>query len=291
MSGSSSAPPVPRTMEANGLKLRLWDHGRPGRVVLFVHGYLDTGRSFDAVAAELPDARVLALDLRGHGESDRVGPGGSYHLLDHLKDLAVVVDGLAGRGEAVDAIVAHSMGGNVAFLLAGATPNLVRRLVLLDTCGPPPEAPEDAPARLEELVKSVLVEKRPFSSVSTLAEAAAKIRAQNPGLSLEGAERMVRHVMRARDGVLDFPFDPRLRGPSPIRWPEAMWRAMAARMTMPVLVLRAADGYVPEGETTEGRLAQMRHASMRTIPGGHHLHVEDPREVAAAVREILAVAV
>jgi pimeloyl-ACP methyl ester carboxylesterase len=288
--------PAPRILEANGLALRLWDHTRPGTgegpIALFLHGYLDTGRSFDAVADALPELRCLALDLRGHGQSARVGAGGSYHLLDHLKDVAVVVDALEKRGERVEVLAAHSMGGNVAFLLAGATPQLVRRLVLLDSCGPPPEDPEEAPARLAELVNSVLGEKRPFSAVATLEEAVEKIRAQNPGLSAEGAARMVQHVMeRDEAGGLRFPFDPRLRGPSPIRWPEAMWQAMAARMTMPVLVVRAEDGYVPEGSTTEGRLSRMARASMRTIPGGHHVHVEAPQAVAAAVREALAIAV
>lgn len=257
-------------------------------MILFVHGYLDTGRSFDAVADELPDHRCLALDLRGHGESDRVGPGGSYHLLDHMKDLAVVLDTLAKRGEPVEALVAHSMGGNIAFLVAGAMPSLVKRLVLLDSCGAPPEDPEDQPARLQELIQSVLGEKRPFSSVRSVADAAEKIRVQNPGLSLAGAERMVRHVMVEREGSLSFPFDPRLRGPSPMRWPESFWQALASRMTMPVLVVRAADGYVPEGETTDGRLARMKNARMKTIAATHHVHVEHPREVQAAVREVLA---
>lgn len=282
--------PVPRTIESQGLKLRLWDHGRPGPVVLFVHGYLDTGRSFDAVAAELPDMRCLALDLRGHGQSDRVGAGGSYHLLDHMKDLAIVLSALAKKGEAVEVLVAHSMGGNVAYLLAGAMPSLVKRLLLVDTCGAPPEEPEEVPGRLEELMKSVLAEKRPFSSVASLTEAAEKIRAQNPGLSPLGAERMVKHAMvDDGHGRLAFPLDPKLRGPSPVRWPEAAWLALAARMTMPVRVLRAADGYVPEGETTERRLATMRRAAMKTIAGGHHLHVEAPAEVVVVVCEIMSV--
>lgn len=280
--------PVPRIVESQGLKLRLWDHGRPGPVVLFVHGYLDTGRSFDAVANELADMRCLALDLRGHGQSDRVGPGGAYHLLDHMKDLAIVIDTLAKKGEAVEALVAHSMGGNIAFLLAGAQPALVKRLLLVDTCGPPPEDPEETPARLEELIKSVLTEKRAFASVSSMQEAVEKIRAQNPGLSVLGAERMVKHAMvDDGNGRLAFPFDPRLRGPSPVRWAEAMWLAMSKRMTMPVRVLRAAAGYVPEGEMTEARLCAMKRASVKTVPGGHHLHVEAPDQVAVAARALL----
>ena len=278
--------PVRRVIESQGLKLRLWDHGRPGPVVLFVHGYLDTGRSFDAVAAELPEMRCLAIDLRGHGQSDRVGAGGSYHLLDHMKDLAIVLNTLAHKGEAVDILVAHSMGGNIAYLLAGAMPSLVKSLLLVDTCGAPPEEPEETPARLEELLKSVLADKRPFATVASLDEAIDKICVQNPGLSKLGAERMVKHAMVDEGGRLAFPFDPRLRGPSPVRWPESMWLATAARMTMPVRVLRAAEGYVPEGETTERRLAAMKRSAMKTVPGGHHLHVESPQVVAAAVRDM-----
>lgn len=280
------ASPVPRVVEANGLKLRLWDHARSGHVALFVHGYLDTGRSFDAVADELLEMRCLALDMRGHGQSERVGGGGSYHLLDHMKDLAVVVNTLEKRGEAVDVLVAHSMGGNVAFLLAGAMPALVKRLVLVDTVGPPPEDPEEAPARLEELVKSVLADKRAFASVASIDDAAEKIMQQNNGLSKDGALRMVRHVMVAGDDgrSLQFPFDPRLRGPSPVRWPEAMWLATAKRMTMPVVVVRATNGYVPDGSTTDARVAAMKHGRVRTVDGGHHLHVEHPRDLAAAVR-------
>ncbi len=283
------ASPVARVVKANGLKLRLWDHAGAGPVALFVHGYLDTGRSFDAVADALDGVRCLALDLRGHGQSERVGAGGSYHLLDHLKDVAVVIDTLKKSGEAVDVLVAHSMGGNVATLLAGAVPAMVPRLLLIDSVGGPPEDPAEAPERLAEVVKSVLADKRPFSTVASVDDAADKVRQQNPGLSREGALRMVRHVLvDAGDGRLAFPFDPRLRGPTPVRWPESMWLATAARMRMPVLVLRASDGYVPEGETTDARLAAMKQARLQTLKGAHHLHVERPADVAGAIRALLA---
>ena len=98
-----------------GPGLRLWDHGGDAPVVLFLHGYLDTGRSYDDLCSALEgDARCVCLDWRGHGFSGRAGPGGSYHLLDHLKDLSRVFDLLADGGVdglgRPDALVAHSMG-------------------------------------------------------------------------------------------------------------------------------------------------------------------------------------
>lgn len=283
--------PTPRALCVQGLSLRLWDHGGDGPAALFLHGYLDTGRSFDAVAASLDGkVRALCLDLRGHGESERVGPGGSYHLLDHLKDVAVALTRLEEEGVPVACVVGHSMGGNVALLLAGAWPERVERLFLLDSLGAPPEEPEEQPARLGELLRSLEVE-RPFSPVRDEDDAIARLVASNPGLSERGARRMVAHVLvedKEHPGLLRFPFDPRLRGPTPLRWPEAMWRALCARVTAQVRVLRAEHGYVPEGEPAAGRLASLRDATLETLPGvSHHVHVEAPEAVARALRSLL----
>lgn len=284
--------PEPLDVEAAGLPLRVWDHGGAGPAVLFLHGYLDTGRSYDAVAAALEGrARALCLDWRGHGQSAWVGAGGSYHLLDHLKDLAVVTERLEARGVALEAIVAHSMGGNVALLFAGARPERVRRLLLLDSLGAPPEDAEEQPARLEQLLRS-LGPARPFSTVASEEEAAARVRSQNPGLSLEGAARMVAGVLVPDEGDpsrLRFPFDPRLRGPTPVRWSEAMWKALCARVTATTHVLRAEQGHLPEGGPTADRNAALRRATFETLQGAsHHLHVEAPDEVARVLLALLA---
>jgi pimeloyl-ACP methyl ester carboxylesterase len=282
-------------VSAQGLALRLWDHEGSGPVALFVHGYLDTGRSFDEIAralAEDPDrVHALALDLRGHGQSERAGAGASYHLLDHVKDLACVLRALKERGTPVDALVGHSMGANVALILAGAAPALVKRLVLIDSFGPPPEEPEEQPVRIGELVMSVLEPKKPFSRAASREDAAQKIRAQNLGLSIEAARRMVEHALvQEEDGSFSFPYDARLRGPSPIRYPESMWLSLCARVTAPTVIVRASDGYVPEGETLDARLRALR-ATLVQLEGPHHLHVEKPAEVAAIVRQHLTVAI
>lgn len=274
-------------VDAQGLALRVWDHEGAGPVALFVHGYLDTGRSFDAIAAALPGVRVLALDLRGHGQSAHVGAGGSYHLLDHVKDLAIVLHTLEARGAPVEVLVGHSMGANIALMVAGGAPARVRRLVMIDSFGPPPEEPEEQPARLGEVIASVLEPKRAFSRAASIDEAIAKLRTQNPGLSLVGARRMLEHVLVPdASGALAFPFDARLRGPSPIRYPEPMWLALCHRVTAPAVIVRATDGYVPEGETLEARAAALR-APLVTLEGPHHLHVEQPDAISAIVRQHL----
>jgi pimeloyl-ACP methyl ester carboxylesterase len=286
--------PRATTISGHELTLRLWDHSnhdddtRPA--VLFLHGYLDTGRSYDDAVAQLTHVRALCLDWRGHGQSERAGAGGSYHLLDHAKDLSVVVDGLRARGVQLAAIVAHSMGANIAYMFAGARPEAVPRLLLLDGCGPPPEDPREQSDRLASVLASLKGSKKPFATVVDVDDAIAKLQAQNFGLPTEAAARMVRDVLVPADddsARLAFPFDPRLRGPTPVRHPEETWLACAARMTMPVHVLRADNGYVPDDEPTTSRLRTMQNARMRSVPGGHHIHVEQPALLAEAVCTLL----
>ena len=279
----------------NGLALRLWRHraDAPGAPkVLFVHGYLDTGRSFDRLIARAQGGfEALCLDLRGHGASAWVGPGGNYHLLDYAKDLCHALLHLQAQGERVDAVVAHSMGGNVSMLLEGSWPGLVGRLLLLDAFGSPSEPPEDQPQRLGEALRAMMAVK-PFKRLRSPQEMVARVLETNPGLSAEGAAWMVQHAWmepEGEPGCVTFAFDPRLRGPTPQRWSEETWMALCARMACPVRLLRAEFGYVPADDPRlEARLAACRDAKMTTLPGTYHnLHVDRVEEVLAALQDLL----
>lgn len=281
--------PTARDVYARDLRLRLWDHGGDGPIVLCLHGYLDTGRSFDALADLLTtQARVLCLDWRGHGQSAEVGPGGSYHLLDHVKDLSFVIDALEAEGQLPEAVVAHSMGGNVALLFAGALPGRMKRLLLVDALGAPAEDPEDQPARLAAVLEGQR-RTRPFGSFTSVDDAVARLQATNPGLSEAGARRMAEPVLvSSADGALRFPFDARLKGPTPVRWPESMWVALCRRVTAVVRVLRAEHGYLPDDDIVAERLSALR-ANLVTAPSApHHLHVEAPQLLRDEVLTLLA---
>lgn len=99
-----------------------------GPPLLFVHGLGSSGRDWFAQVSHFADAyRVIRVDLRGHGRSQR--PHGPYHIATFARDVAVLL-------RMIDAAPAHvvglSMGGMVALQLAADAPRLVRRLVVVN---------------------------------------------------------------------------------------------------------------------------------------------------------------
>ena len=100
-----------------------------GAPLLFVHGLGSSTRDwFEQVGPFAEHYRVLRVDLRGHGRSDR--PEGPYHMAMFARDVAVLLRRL-------DAAPAHvvglSMGGMVALQLALDAPALVRSLVVVNS--------------------------------------------------------------------------------------------------------------------------------------------------------------
>ena len=122
--------PYARDYHSQGLRLHFTDWGNPSAPpLILVHGGLDHSRSWDHLAQALRETfHVVAPDLRGHGESEWAS-GSSYSLADHVYDLACLVKS-AGFDKVT--IVGHSMGGMVSMTYAGAFPEKVSRLVVLD---------------------------------------------------------------------------------------------------------------------------------------------------------------
>ncbi|MCX5044592.1 alpha/beta hydrolase [Aldersonia sp. NBC_00410] len=98
-----------------------------GPTILALHGLTGHGRRWESLAVEqLPEARILAPDLRGHGRSPSAPP---WSFEAHVADLRAL---LATESAAPALVVGHSFGGAVALHLAHHHPDLVRGLVLLD---------------------------------------------------------------------------------------------------------------------------------------------------------------
>jgi pimeloyl-ACP methyl ester carboxylesterase len=113
---------------------------------VLLHALGESAADWTAVAAELAaDRHVYALDLRGHGDSDRTN---DYSFESMRDDVCGFMDAL-GLGK-VD-LVGHSLGGIVAYLVAAHRRDLVGRLVLEEVPPPlPVEPPRGRPVRPDE---------------------------------------------------------------------------------------------------------------------------------------------
>ena len=106
-----------------------YDERGEGPPLLLVHGLGSSSRDwFEQVSHFADRYRVLRIDLRGHGRSER--PPGPYHIAQFARDVAV---GLRRLNAAPAHVVGLSMGGMVALELAASAPALVRSLVITNS--------------------------------------------------------------------------------------------------------------------------------------------------------------
>jgi len=124
-------PPVAGGLDVDlpGVEVRLRGTRWPGRgvPVLLLHGLASTRRFWDLVVPRLAGLPVVALDQRGHGDSER--PPGPYDGRTTARDALAALDAL-GLSRAV--VVGHSWGAWTALRLAAEAPERVLAVVALD---------------------------------------------------------------------------------------------------------------------------------------------------------------
>ena len=126
--GRELTEPTDRFVKVRGIHLRYVDWGGDGPVMLLLHGDMRTSRSWDAVSRRLTaDYRVIALDMRGHGDSDWTPRG--YRFSERVDDLAAFCDAMK-LHEVIG--VAHSTGGVVMALCAQKHPGTFSQLALME---------------------------------------------------------------------------------------------------------------------------------------------------------------
>ena len=152
MDQPEATPFVPEAIRIEGARVELaaLDYGRGNEAappMLLIHGMRDLAWSMDSIAQHFRDRyRVIALDLRGHGDSDAPG---AYAIQHFVGDLHLAVRRL---GLERPTIVAHSFGGEVATQFAGLFPEIPSACVLIEGLGPPPwEGEANAAARRHTL--------------------------------------------------------------------------------------------------------------------------------------------
>jgi pimeloyl-ACP methyl ester carboxylesterase len=120
-----------KRVKGDGIEINLATWEGAGKPILCVHGITANCRCWDVLAAALaPEYRVLAMDLRGRGRSDK--PPEGYALEYHLRDINCLLDDL-GIDRAV--IMGHSLGAFIGLAFAAENRDRVDRLILVDGGG------------------------------------------------------------------------------------------------------------------------------------------------------------
>ena len=249
------------------------DAGRPG--VLMLHGGAAHAHWFDRVAdAFAARFHVLALDQRGHGESQWPVPP-AYATEDFAGDLLAVIDAL-GWERAI--LVGHSMGGHNSMAFSAWYPERVRALVVLDSR---PSIPEERLGTLRG--RGQQRARRPYPTRAAAAEAFRLV----PRETLADPA-LLRHLGESgvveRDGGWFYRFDP---DANRLRSPADCW-ALLPRITAPTLVIRAElSPNLPHEHVA--RIQQLvPHATIVAIPNAyHHVTLDAPEPVVAALDPFL----
>jgi len=265
-----------RAVQARGLWLRAYEWGRPGaRPVLLLHSLAAHSHWWDWTAPRLAeDAHVIALDLRGHGESDWVEPA-AYRPADYAGDIVAALDVLGWRAPLV---VGHSLGGYVGACLAARHPDRVDRLVIVDTMT---QWNEQENAWAQEQAE------RPAQEFASREEAGTRFRL-SPRETTAPAE-WLRHLgeVGARErgpGAWQHVFDRRVFTHAR---PDA-WSVLPG-VGRPTLVVRGEGSPIMSRESGERVAATLRHGQLREMKGAyHHLILDDPDRFVSIVSDWLA---
>ena len=275
-----AAPVMDELIEMRGLRFhyRDWPSTHPDAPTLvLLHGYTGHARSWDSFAEAMTDRyRVLALDQRGHGETDWA-PAERYGVEDMADDLEAFVRALGLRGFS---LVGLSMGGMVAMEYAGRRPVELAALVIVDIG---PEIVASGSERIRAGVQTSDV----FASRD---EAFAAARAAN-SLPPEAhhRHRVDYSLMRTDDGRWTWRYDRALRsGALRTRDSAVAWRS-CSQIAAPTLLIRGALSDILSAETAT-RMTETIPGSRLTLVAnsGHSVPLDAPEGFLSAARDFLA---
>jgi pimeloyl-ACP methyl ester carboxylesterase len=263
------------------LAARVWgDPSLPA--LLALHGWLDNAASFDRLAPLLCEHfHIVALDLPGHGLSDHRPPGAWYHYVDYLGEVLAAGGALGWKRFG---LLGHSLGGAVASALAAACPERIERLLLIEALGPlAGDADQALPQLQRALDQRAALEGKALRVFASEGEA-VQARVQANDLSPEAARILVSRGIRAVPGGFVWSSDPRLTLASPQRYVEAQILALLDGIRAPTQLILAepAPPFLAE-DMVKARIARVRDIEVVRLSGHHHLHLEDPQPVAAAL--------
>ena len=270
--------PEDKQVKANGLNLHYLEWGDADKpTILMLHGIQQQAHSWDFISLPLStDYRIIAVDQRGHGDSDW-SPDGDYSTDAYVRD----VDSLVGELGLKDFhLVGHSMGGRNSLAWASLHPGALKSLTIVDTGPETQRRGSDRIQRFRELP----------DELDTLEEFAQRVM-EYTGRTREQTLGALKYSIRQRDdGKWTWKYDKviRVRGFRPPAWTsEQLWEGWR-KIDCPALVVRGARSDIFAEETMQ-RMASEHHdcTTVTVSNAGHLVQGDNPPEFLAAVKGLL----
>ena len=274
---SDAQPPLDCYISVNGLRIHYLDWGRQGRQpMVLLHGIGRVAHNFDHLAPHFRDNYdVIAVDMRGHGDSDW-HPEGAYLVEDYVQDIEALVDALELRN-----IVfwGASTGGRVAQVFAGMHPELVAAVIVEDVG---PERPKEVSDRRSSRMSA---EENGWATRDELFTVTKSRYALTPDATLRN---FVEHGSKQReDGRIVWKCD---RAITKGFVPTELWRFIR-NIKAPIIYILGGESKIVPPETQQQLRDTLPQVRITSMPGlGHYPSDEKPAEFLDIVDGFLATA-
>lgn len=269
----------------DGLKIHYWEWGDSSEeTIVFVHGVRDQGRSWEHFISSMiergyPLGHAVAIDLRGHGDSEWPATGRGYQHEDFLTDLAGLMRHL---NKDPLTIIGHSLGGSMALLYAGVFPEKVKCLVLLESLGPFARSDDEVPEIIAERLTGRNYIEIPFPH-SSLEAAAKGLQKRFPLIPDAAAMHMALYGTKKRGESYLWKYDPVLRYRTNTALSEGQVEAFIRRVKCPILFVYGSESDFMKSARGP-RVKLFNNARIVPLDGaGHHIPHEKPQELAEIV--------
>ena len=255
--------------QLNDLKLHYLDWGTAGKPpLLLLHGGMQTAHSWDLVAVALKrDYHVVALDLRGHGDSEW-SPDGSYSHLASSRDVFALVQHL---GWDKFALMGLSLGGLISLTVAAHEPERLSALVIIDV------GPELNKAGVGRILKFT----QGPAELDSIDDFIKRAIEYNPRRRPEQLRYSLTHNLKQLpNGKWTWKYDRRLgnRGgkgqqPVPTKFDD-MWEKVS-RVRCPTLIVRGGNSDVLPEEVAQKMVDRIPTSRFVTVPDAGHTVPQD----------------
>jgi pimeloyl-ACP methyl ester carboxylesterase len=284
-----------QTWSHRGLELCFYVWGTPSEnkpTLLFLHGWLDHGASWNTVGNRLSRLgyHCIALDHRGHGHSAHIPPYEEYHFADYIADLQTFII----EQKITDfVLIGHSMGGTIASIYSALAKHTPSHCILVDGLGPKHETPTEATHRLKVHLsqRRRLVTHRSMS-VET---ACAKLQRAHPFLSTTSVQQECQRLTvpvlskdTSTSSEVVWRWDPRHRNKSAIGFDLSRFLDLLTHISCPVDCIFGKDSWYLQLSDLPSRLKAVSTLNETIhLPSGHSPHLECPELLVAAIRNAL----